>query len=118
MKKLFFFSFTCLLANFSFAQSSVDNKSRTEAMQDPKFIEFKNRHDALVKNNQGSTAYSAYFGYDEKLKTVFIDGIIPSATPKSDSFTSKKDYLVVLNDWISKNKHLLKPENQNSLISE
>ncbi len=85
-------------------------------MQDPKFIEFKNRHDAMVKN--GTTVYSAYFGYDEKLKTIFIDAIIPSQTPKSDSFTSKKDYLVVLNDWISKNKHLLKPENQNSLISE
>jgi hypothetical protein len=69
-----------------------------------------------VKNS--GTVYSAYFGYDEKLKAIFIDGIIPSQTPKSDSFTSKKDYLVVLNDWISKNKHLLKPENQNSLITE
>lgn len=117
MKKLFIFSFACFLSNVSFSQSSVDNKSRTDAMSDPKFVEFKKRHDDLVKNT-GTNAYSAYFGYDEKLKVIFLDGIIPSQTPKSDSFASKKDYLAVLNDWISKNKHLLKLENQNSLISE
>jgi len=116
MKKLFFFSFTCLLANFSFSQTSVEDQRRAQAMQDPKFIEFKNRHDANLKSK--GVVYSAYYGCEEKLKAIFLDGSIPSQTPKSDSFTSKKDYLVVLNDWISKNKHLLKPENQNSLISE
>ena len=87
-------------------------------MKDPKFIEFKAKHDAATKSSGVATSNSMYFGYDEKLKSIFSDGTINSQTPKSEGFASKKEYVAVLNDWLSKNKHLLKSEHKNSLISE
>ena len=117
MKKLFFFSIVCCFAQISFGQD-VKAQAKPDMSSDPKFQEFKKRHDDVTMQRQGLSQPSSYFGFDDKLKAVFIDGIISSQTPKYDGFTSKKEYLVILNDWISKNKHLLKPENKNTLISE
>lgn len=88
-------------------------------MNDPKFIEFKKRHDDVTKTQQAQTGnVTSYFGYDETLKSYFIDNYIPAQTPTSVGYSSKTEYVKVLNDWLSKNKHLLKPEHKNSLITE
>lgn len=119
MKKLLLLAIISFFCKSGFSQTAVDDKKRAEALNDPKFIEFKKRHDDVTKNNQALNApVSSYFGYEEKLKTYFPDNYIPSQTPKSDGFSSKTEYVKVLNDWISKNKHLLKPEHKNSLITE
>lgn len=116
MKKLFLFSIICFFSEISFSQTAVDNQRRAEPVNDPKYLEFKKRHDDLTKGV--TTTASSYFGYDETLKSYFVGNTIPSETPKSDSYTSKSEYVKVLNEWISKNKNLLKPENKNSLITE
>lgn len=117
MKKLFFFSIACFFTQISFAQD-VKAQTKPDLSNDPKFQEFKKNHDDVSMKRQGLSQPSSYFGFDDKLKAIFSDGIISSQTPKASGYTSKKEYLTVLNDWISKNKHLLKPENKNSLISE
>ncbi|MBK7667432.1 MAG: hypothetical protein IPJ32_08905 [Sphingobacteriaceae bacterium] len=117
MKKLFFFSIAYCFVQIAFGQD-VQVHSKADVSNDPKFIEFKKRHDDITMQRQGLSQPSSYYGYDDKLKAIFIEGVISSQTPKSESFTSKKEYLAVLNDWLSKNKHLLKPENKNSLITE
>ena len=118
MKKLFIFSIICLFTQFTFSQTAYDNQRKAELVNDPKYLEFKKRHDDVTMQRQDFSQPSLYFGYDEKLKAIFTDGIISSQAPNAQGFTSKKEYLAVLNDWISKNKHLLKPENKNSLIIE
>jgi hypothetical protein len=117
MKKIFLFSIACFLAQFSFGQDSQVN-AKPDISTDPKFQEFKKRHDAVTMERQGLSKPSSYYGYDETLRSYFIDNIIPSQTPTSAGYSTKSEYLKVLNDWISKNKHLLKPEHKNSLISE
>lgn len=116
MKKLFLFSVLCFFSEISFGQTANDNQRRASLENDPKYLEFKKRHDDLTKG--ATTTASAYFGYDETLKSFFVGNVIPAETPKSASFTSKTEYVKVLNEWISKNKNLLKPENKNSLITE
>lgn len=119
MKKLFIFSIGFLFSLISFGQNAVEKRSRPEPINDPKYLEFKKRHDDLTaKQNGQQITESSYFGYDETLKGYFIGNTIPAETPKSEGFTSKTEYVKVLNDWISKNKNLLKPENKNSLITE
>lgn len=118
MKKLFFFSIICLFGKISFGQSTVSKEARTEAMNDPKFIEFKKNHDDVLTKQGGPGFISSYFGYEETLKSYFIGNVIPAETPKSETFVYKSAYVKVLNEWISKNKNLLKTEYKNSLISE
>ena len=118
MKKLFLFSIICFFSEITFGQTGVDNQKRAEPLNDPKYVEFKKHHDDLTKSQGQVSQTSSYFGYDETLKSYFIGNTIPSETPKSDSYTSKTEYIKVLNEWISKNKNLLKPENKNSLITE
>jgi hypothetical protein len=57
-------------------------------------------------------------GYDETLRSYFIGNAIPAETPKASASFTKKQYVSLLNDWISKNPQYLKPEHKNSLISE
>ena len=119
MKKLFLFSILSFFVQLSFGQNGVEKTAKPEPLNDPKYVEFKKRHDDITKNNQSQLSQtSSYFGYDEKLKSFFQDSYIPSQTPKSEGFSSKAEYVKALNDWTSKNKHLLKPEHQNSLITE
>lgn len=117
MKKLFFFSIACFFTQIAFAQD-VKSQPKPDLSTDPKFQEFKKKHDYVTMQHQGLSKPSSYFGFDDKLKAMFSDGIISSQTPKSSGYTSKKEYLTVLNDWISQNKHLFKPEYKNSLITE
>lgn len=117
MKKLLFFSIACCFAQIAFAQdASAQNKP--DMSNDPKFQEFKKRHDDVTMQRQGLSQPSSYFGYDATLKNYFLNDIIPTQAPKSAGYVVKSEYLKVLNDWISKNKHLLKPEHKNSLITE
>ena len=118
MKKLFLLSIICLFCNIALAQTGTSNESRTAAMNDPKFIEFKQRHDALTPKSDQTAQTSSYFGYDETLKSFFVGNVIPAETPKSEGAVSKTEYVKTLNQWISNNKNLLKPENKNSLITE
>ncbi|MBP7808339.1 MAG: hypothetical protein KA163_03505 [Bacteroidia bacterium] len=119
MKKLFLFSIMCLFTQLSFGQAAVEKNVKPEPLNDPKYLEFKKRHDDMTKNNQAQLSQtSSYFGYDETLKSYFIGNVIPAETPKSTGFTSKSEYVKTLNEWISKNKNVLKPENKNSLITE
>jgi hypothetical protein len=117
MKKLFLFSIACCFTQISFGQDA-NAKAKTDIADDPKFQEFKKRHDDVTNQRQGLSQTSSYYGYDETLKSYFIDNIIPTQAPKSVNYSTKTEYIKVLNDWISKNKHLLKPEHKNSLISE
>ena len=117
MKKLFIFSVISFICEISFSQTSVDNQRRADAMKDPKFIEFKKNHDDLLAK-AGHQTTSSYYGYEEILKSYFIGDVIPNETPKADVAISKSEYVKTVNDWISKNKNLLKPENKNSLITE
>lgn len=116
MKKLILTPILCFFVQLSFGQAAVEAKAHTEPLNDPKYVEFKKRHDDLTKGVATTTSF--YFGYDETLKTFFVGNAIPSETPKSTAFTSKTEYVKALNEWISKNKNLLKPENKNSLITE
>lgn len=117
MKKLFIFSIACCFTQITFAQES-NVQAKADFSNDPKFQEFKKRHDDVTNQRQGLSSTSSYFGYDETLKSYFIDNIIPTQAPKSVGYSAKTEYLKVLNDWITKNKHLLKPEHKNSLITE
>lgn len=115
MKKLFVLCFLCFNAGFVFSQTNSER--RAQAMEDPKFKEFKKRHEDLVKQSQGVQP-SEYFGYDETLKSYFTGNIIPKETPKATGTQTKKEYVELLNKWISNNKQHLKPEHKNSLITE
>ena len=117
MKKLFLFSIACCFIQISFGQNT-QAQSKADLSNDPKFQEFKKRHDDVTNSRQGLSQTSSYYGYDETLRSYFIDNIIPTQAPKSVGYSTKSEYLKVLNDWISKNKHLLKPEHKNSLITE
>ena len=118
MKKLFLFAVVTFFCQSGFSQSSVDQKQRTESLNDPKFLEFKKQHDDRLKANGIEPQTTVYFGYDEQLKSFFIDGIISSQAPKANGTSTKKEYVTILNDWLSKNQHLLKPEHKDSLITE
>ena len=118
MKQLFLFSVLCFLSAISFGQTNVETQKRVAPTNDPKYIEFKNNHDALLTKQGGPGSASPYFGYEETLKTFFVGNIIPAETPKSDTYIYKAPYVKALNQWISKNKNLLKPEHKNSLITE
>lgn len=118
MKKLFIFSIICFFYQISFSQTDIDNQRKASAMNDPKFIQFKKNHDDIQAKAGHQPISSSYFGYDETLRSYFTGNVIPAETPKSDGITSKSEYTKILNEWISKNKNLLKPENKNSLITE
>jgi len=118
MKKLFLLAILSLFGKAGYSQTSLENTQRTDPSSDPKFLEFKKRHDDVTNKKQGLSQTSSYYGYDEKLKSFFLDNIIPTQTPTSVGFSTKSEYLKVLNDWLSKNQHLLKPEHKKSLITE
>lgn len=115
MKKLFLLIAICFYGSQMIAQSAIIQND-IDPSQDPKYIEMKKRRAEMAENFVKS-GQSLYYGYDETLKTFFIGNIIHSETPRSASY-SKKDYIKVLNQWLSENKQYLKPENQNSIISE
>lgn len=114
MKKLFLLSVFCLSAEFGFSQIQTSGVITPE--NDPNLKEFKRRNDELRKKSVSST--EVYLGYDEKLKAILIGSVIPSAVPVAKIGTAKSEYVKILNEWISKNPQLLKPENKNSLITE
>lgn len=116
MKRLFLISGICFLSQISIGQTNVVTQKKAESSNDPKLAEFKARHDDVTAKNVQSIQSATYFGYDEALKSFFNNGIIPNETPTSDGTLSKEQYVKVLNEWISKNKSLLKPEHKNSLI--
>ena len=118
MKKLFLISTICFLCQISFSQTNVEVQKRVVSVNDPKFVEFKNNHDAVLTKQGGPGSVSSYFGYEETLKSFFIGNTIPTEVPKSDTFIYKAPYVKALNEWISKHKDLLKPEHKNSLIKE
>ena len=115
MKKLFLVLALCFFSTISFCQTSVENRRRVDPGNDPKLAEFKEHHDNVIAK---SVQPSLYLGYDETLKSFFKDNIIPAQTPKAEAPVSKAEYVKIVNEWISKNKHLLKPEHKNSLIVE
>ncbi len=116
MKKLFFISAVYFLSQISFAQINIETQKKVESANDPKIAEFKASHANMTEKNAQSIEAANYFGYNETLKSYLSNGTIPSETPKSDGTLSKEQYVKVLNDWISKNQHLVKPEHKNSLI--
>ncbi len=113
MKKLFLFSSFCFFSSISFSQTGVETQKKAESVNDPKLAEFKKQHDERIAQ---SIQPSVYFGYDETLKSFFINNIIPGETPKADGTVTKDEYVKVLNEWLSKNMSLLKPEHKNSII--
>jgi hypothetical protein len=123
MKKVFTFLVLFLLFQDLSAQTSAH---RTQPLNDPGFVEFKKKHDALAGTSSAPSAekqnsgiqVSEYFGYDQTLKSYFSGDVIPGETPKAISFSSKAEYVKVLNNWILSNKQYLKPEHKNSLITE
>jgi hypothetical protein len=120
-------AFTFLLLFFSLQSLSAQTGAhRTQPLNDPGFVEFKKKHDALAgtatapsaEKQSATIQVSEYFGYDQTLKSYFSGDVIPGETPKAISFSSKADYVKVLNNWITSNKQYLKPEHKNSLITE
>ena len=118
MKQLLLFSAMCFFSIISFGQTNVEVQKRAVPTNNPKFIEFKNNHDAILTKQGGPGFVSSYFGYEETLKSFFIGNTIPTETPKSETFIYKTPYIKALNEWIEKHKDLLKPEHKNSLITE
>ena len=116
MKKLFLISAICFIGQISFAQTNIEVQKKVESANDPKLAEFKARHADITEKNAQSIESANYFGYNETLKSYLSNGTIPSETPKSDGTLSKEQYVKVLNDWISKNQHLVKSEHKNSVI--
>ncbi len=116
MKKLFLISAICFLGQISFGQTNVEVQKKAEPSNDQKLAEFKARHDDVTAKNVQSLQSVTYFGYDETLKSFLNNGVIPNETPKADGTLTKEQYVKVLNEWISKNRNLLKPEHKNSLI--
>ena len=116
MRKLLFLSIITLFSKVSLSQA--ENAATLTPENDPKLAEFRKQAMARRIQHQNTQNTSSYFGYDEILKSYFIDGVIPAAVPKSEPNISKKDYVVKLNQWISANQAFLKPEHKNSLIVE
>lgn len=116
MKKIFLISALCFLGQISFGQTNVEVQKKAEPSNDPKLEAFKKQHEDVAAKNAESIQAATYSGHNETLKSFFSNGIIPNETPKFDGTLSKEQYIKVLNDWISKNKHLLKPEHKNSFI--
>jgi hypothetical protein len=87
-------------------------------MNDPRVIELKKRHDQMAEQKGLPKSASYYMGYEEILRSYFNGNSISAEVPKANDSFTKKQYVALLNDWISKNKQYLKPEHKNSLITE
>ena len=118
MKRLFFLALTCLVSELSFSQSAAQVQSEADVMNDPKVIELKKRHDQIAEQSGRPKSTSFYMGYDDILRSYFIGNSIPAELPKANDSFTKKQYVALLNDWISKNPQYLRPEHKNSLITE
>jgi len=116
MKNLFILFALFLTCDLSYGQVNSQNKS--EVVNDPRYIEFKKRHDDLVNKQSSKTTVSNYYGYEETLRSYLINESIPASVPKAESSASKEAYVKQLNSWLTNNKQFLKPEHQNSLIKE
>jgi hypothetical protein len=116
MKRVLFLFVLFVTGELAFGQEVLDQR-RAETMKDPKFLEFKKRHEDLVKQ-QPAENKSEYYNYDETLRSLFVDNQIPATTPKSIAAKSREEYVKQLNSWISSNKQYLKPEHKNAFIKE
>lgn len=61
---------------------------------------------------------SEYYGLEEKIMGLLLNKDDLKKAPKSIGYSDKTTYLKTLNTWLGNNKSLLKPENQNNIITE
>lgn len=109
-----------IIFSFNVASSQVSTQTYIEAdaLNDPKVIALKKKHDEVAVQQGRPKSTSYYMGYDDVLRSYFIGNAIPAETPKSSPSFTKKQYIDLLNDWIAKNPQFLKPEHKSSLITE
>ncbi len=115
MKKIFLLSAAFFCSGIMLGQTGVQTQAKVD-VNNSKVEAFKKQHDDVTAKSAQSIQASTYFGYDETLKSFLNNGVIPNEVPKSDGTLTKEQYVKVLNEWISKNKNLLKPEHKQSLI--
>lgn len=118
MKKLLLLGSLFFFYQTTFSQVEVQSQIESDALNDPKVIELKKKHDEIAVQQGRPKSTSYYMGYDDVLRSYFIGNNIPAETPKSSASFTKKQYVALLNEWISKNPHYLKPEHKNALITE
>lgn len=118
MKKLLFVVSIIFSFNVANAQVSTQTHIEAGALNDPKVIALKKKHDEVAVQQGRPKSTSYYMGYDDVLRSYFIGNSIPAETPKSNASFTKKQYVDLLNDWITKNPQFLKPEHKNALIAE
>jgi len=61
---------------------------------------------------------SAYFGFDQKIAKITLNGSIPSNFPTRENYPTKTQYLNVINKWIKENPSYIKPEYRSTVITE
>ena len=118
MKKLFFLVSVTFSFCSAFSQVSTQTQVEADLLNDPKVMALKKKHDEVAVQQGRPKSTSFYMGYEDVLRSYFVGNAIPAETPKADATFTKKQYVILLNDWIAKNPHFLKPEHKNSLISE
>ena len=118
MKRLFFIGSFLFSMNVVVGQTEALIQSEASVLNDPKFIELKKRHDQVAEQSGRPKSGSYYMGYDDVLRSYLIGDAIPAEVPKSNDAFTKKQYVALLNDWLSKNRQYLKAEHKNSTIAE
>ncbi|HRH11268.1 MAG TPA: hypothetical protein PLU73_07120 [Bacteroidia bacterium] len=61
---------------------------------------------------------SDYFGFDNKIKAITIDGTVPINLPTKKGYLVRAEYKAVINDWFKAHNALVKPEFQSTLIQD
>ncbi|MFO0321939.1 MAG: hypothetical protein ACK504_05890 [Bacteroidota bacterium] len=112
MKKIYCsFYFIVFIGHFSNAQNNK-NEIRDD---NSKYILFTPPPLTLVAFSLPAE-FSPYYGFDNKIKEICVNNVIPVDTPTKENFSNQKDYLVVLNKWLVDNPKFVKPEYLNKSI--
>jgi len=108
MKKVILFTISFLFVFSLTKAQSVNNRKNMPLYTETGTIRVKTK----------SAETSNYFGYDNKIKEIFIENNIPEKFPTKDGFTDKTNYLAVANEWIKAHQALIKSEFKNTLIKD
>lgn len=115
MKKIYFITFF-MIGGMSFGFSQAENTQNQQLPNNPRLIKANEIKQSRL--NGKDVKVSEYFGLEEQILSVLVNKTIPSGLPKSLTYSSKSDYLAVVNKWLKDHPAFVLPEKQNQLITE
>jgi hypothetical protein len=69
-----------------------------------------------MHTKNSSADQSEYFGYDNQIKNICVDNIIPEKLPTKEGYSDKMNYKNVVNEWLKAHSVFVKPEFLTTLI--